>query len=36
VLPAIDTRGWTVEDVPINKDKVRDTFVRVHQELRTV
>ena len=36
VLPPIDTRGWTVEEVSINKDKVRDTFVRVHQELRTV
>lgn len=35
VLPPIDTTGWTVEDVPINKDSVRDTFVRMHQELRT-
>lgn len=35
VLPPIDTSAWTVEDVVINKDRVRDTFVRVHQELRT-
>ncbi|MBA3639056.1 MAG: 1-acyl-sn-glycerol-3-phosphate acyltransferase [Acidobacteriota bacterium] len=35
VLPPIDTTGWTVEQVSINKDYVRDTFVRVHQELRT-
>ena len=35
VLPPIDTTGWTVDDVLINKEKVRDTFVRVHQEMQT-
>ncbi len=35
VLPPIDTTTWRVDDVAINKEYVRDTFVRVHQELRT-
>lgn len=35
VLPPIDTTGWTVEQVSINKEYVRATLVRVHQELRT-
>lgn len=32
VLPAIDTRTWTEADVIVNKERVRETFVRVHQE----
>jgi len=35
VLPPIDTTTWRVDDVAINKEYVRDTFVRVHQELHT-
>lgn len=35
VLPPIDTSSWTVDQVSINKDRVRDTFVRVHQELQS-
>ena len=34
VLPPIDTSAWTVDEVPDNKERVRETFVRVHQELR--
>ena len=34
VLPSIDTGTWRVGDVQINKEHVRDTFVRVHQELQ--
>jgi 1-acyl-sn-glycerol-3-phosphate acyltransferase len=34
VLPAIDTRGWRVEEVERNRDAVRALFVRVHEELR--
>jgi len=34
VLPAIDTTTWTVDDVFTNKERVRDTFVRAHQELQ--
>lgn len=34
VLPPIDTGAWTEDEVMSNKERVRDTFVRVHQELR--
>lgn len=34
VLPPIDTTTWTVDDVSTNKERVRDTFVRVHEELQ--
>lgn len=34
VLPVIETTTWTVADVIPNKERVRETFVRVHQELR--
>jgi 1-acyl-sn-glycerol-3-phosphate acyltransferase len=34
VLPPIDTADWRIDDVLINKEHVRDTFVRVHQELQ--
>jgi 1-acyl-sn-glycerol-3-phosphate acyltransferase len=34
VLPAIDTRGWRVEDVVNNKEEVRALFVRLHEEFR--
>jgi hypothetical protein len=27
VLPAIDTRGWSLADLIANKDTVRDIFV---------
>ena len=36
VLPPIDTSTWTVEDLVTHKERVRDTFVRVHQELQCV
>ena len=36
VLPPIDTTSWTLEDVFTNKERVRDTFVAVHQELQCV
>jgi 1-acyl-sn-glycerol-3-phosphate acyltransferase len=34
VLPQIDTGAWTEDEVMINKERVRETFVRVHQELQ--
>jgi 1-acyl-sn-glycerol-3-phosphate acyltransferase len=34
VLPPIDTSTWSIADVLINKEHVRDTFVRVHEELQ--
>jgi 1-acyl-sn-glycerol-3-phosphate acyltransferase len=34
VLPAIDTRGWRLADLHANKDRVRDLFVRTHEELK--
>jgi 1-acyl-sn-glycerol-3-phosphate acyltransferase len=34
VLPQIDTGTWTEDDVMTNKERVRETFVRVHQELQ--
>jgi 1-acyl-sn-glycerol-3-phosphate acyltransferase len=34
VLPAIDTSAWTEENLLTNRDRVRDLFVRVHEEMR--
>ena len=34
VLRPIDTSTWTVPDVPLNKERVRSTLIRVHEELR--
>lgn len=34
VLPPIDTSSWTIDDLFTNKERVRDTFVAVHQELQ--
>lgn len=34
VLPPIDTSAWTEADLPANTARVRDLFVRVHEELR--
>jgi putative phosphoserine phosphatase/1-acylglycerol-3-phosphate O-acyltransferase len=34
VLPPVDTSTWTVDEILTNKERVRDTFVRVHQELQ--
>jgi len=34
VLPAIETADWRIEDVPHNRDRVRERYVRVHHELR--
>jgi 1-acyl-sn-glycerol-3-phosphate acyltransferase len=34
VLPAIDTSNWTEADLLVNRDRVRDLFVRVHEEMR--
>lgn len=34
VLPAIDTREWTVEDLPANVARVRGLFVQTHERLR--
>jgi 1-acyl-sn-glycerol-3-phosphate acyltransferase len=36
VLPQIDTGAWTEDEVMTNKERVRETFVRVHQELQCV
>jgi len=32
-LPAIDTSGWRVEQVPVNRDRVREMFTGWHTEL---
>jgi 1-acyl-sn-glycerol-3-phosphate acyltransferase len=32
-LPAIDTSGWRVEQVPVNRDRVREMFTGWHAEL---
>jgi 1-acyl-sn-glycerol-3-phosphate acyltransferase len=32
-LPAIDTSGWRVEHVPVNRDRVREMFTGWHAEL---
>ena len=34
VLPPVDTRTWTEADVTFNKESVRETFLRVHEELQ--
>ncbi len=34
VLPPIDTTAWRVDEVVINKEQVRDTFVRIHEDLQ--
>ncbi|HJR57952.1 MAG TPA: lysophospholipid acyltransferase family protein [Vicinamibacterales bacterium] len=34
VLPPIDTSTWTEEDLPANTARVRDLFVRIHEEMR--
>jgi 1-acyl-sn-glycerol-3-phosphate acyltransferase len=34
VLPAIDTSSWPIKDIHVNKERVRDLFVRVHESLR--
>jgi len=34
VLPQIDTGAWTEDEVLTNKERVRETFVRVQQELQ--
>jgi 1-acyl-sn-glycerol-3-phosphate acyltransferase len=34
VMPPIRTAGWREADVVENKERVRDIFVRLHQELR--
>lgn len=34
VLPAIDTSQWTEADLLANRDRVRDLFVRLHEEMR--
>jgi 1-acyl-sn-glycerol-3-phosphate acyltransferase len=34
VLPAIDTSGWRVEDVAVNRNRVRDLYLRWHEALR--
>jgi 1-acyl-sn-glycerol-3-phosphate acyltransferase len=36
VLPAIDTTGWRIDDVPANRARVRDLFVRVHEAIACV
>jgi 1-acyl-sn-glycerol-3-phosphate acyltransferase len=36
VLPAIDTRGWRIDDLPANRAHVRDLFVRVHEAIACV
>lgn len=36
VLPAIATTAWHVEDTPDHRDRVRERFVRWHDELRPV
>ena len=35
VLPEIDTGTWTVDKLMTNKERVRETFVRVHRELQS-
>ena len=34
--PPIDTRGWSVEDLPVNRDRMRELYVCWHRELREV
>lgn len=35
LLPPIDTSSWRVEDVDVNKERVRDLYVQVHDSLRS-
>jgi 1-acyl-sn-glycerol-3-phosphate acyltransferase len=34
VKPAISTRGWKLIDLEENRDRVRDLFIRLHEELK--
>lgn len=34
VLPAIDTSNWNEPEILANRDRVRELFVRVHEEMR--
>ena len=34
VLPAIDTSTWTEDNLLVNRDRVRDLFVGVHEEMQ--
>jgi 1-acyl-sn-glycerol-3-phosphate acyltransferase len=34
VLPAIDTRDWNLENVMVNKEQVRNLFVRTHEAFK--
>jgi 1-acyl-sn-glycerol-3-phosphate acyltransferase len=34
VLPAISTDGWVIDQLIPNKERVRDLFVRVHEEMQ--
>jgi 1-acyl-sn-glycerol-3-phosphate acyltransferase len=35
LLPPVETSDWRVEDVNLNKERVRDLYVRVHDAMRT-
>ncbi|HYV04593.1 MAG TPA: lysophospholipid acyltransferase family protein [Blastocatellia bacterium] len=34
-LPAIDTSSWRLEDLEVNRDRVHDLYLRVHDAMRT-
>lgn len=34
-LPVVETSGWKLEDLLANKERVRDTFLRFHERLRS-
>jgi 1-acyl-sn-glycerol-3-phosphate acyltransferase len=34
-LPTIDTTSWELDDLELNRDAVRELFVRVHHSMRT-
>ena len=34
VMPAVDTRSWTLDDLERNKERVREQFVTMHAERR--
>lgn len=36
VKPSVPTRGWRLPDLEKNRDRIRDLFVRWHEELKTV
>jgi hypothetical protein len=36
VLPAVDTRGWLLADLLVNKERVRDLLVRFQETLACV